>query len=168
MRCLPIWAVFQSDRCVVLLVRQPVTRPLSQPSGMKILHLSKMDAGGGAADGFVRIHRALLSQGHDSVAYVIKKKRQDVPAMVDARRLLSPFQKLVWGLGRVWAKLSRLHLKPIGVYDFDAEANYPGEPIIRDALARSAKWDLVVVHWAGAFVTAATISQVAEAAVILI
>ncbi len=130
---------------------------------MKILHLSKMDAGGGAADGFVRIHRALLSQGHDSVAYVIKQKRQDVPAMVDARRLLSPFQKLVWGLGRVWAKLSRLHLKPIGVYDFDAEANYPAEPIIRDALARSAKWDLVVVHWAGAFVTAATISQVAEA-----
>jgi len=122
-----------------------------------------MDSGGGAADGFVRIHRALLSQGHDSVAYVIKKKRQDVPAMVDARRLLSPFQKLAWGLGRVWAKLSRLHLKPIGVYDFDAEANFPAEPIICDARARSAKWDLVVVHWAGAFVTAATIRQVAEA-----
>jgi len=122
-----------------------------------------MDAGGGAADGFVRIHRALLSQGHDSVAYVIKKKRQDVSAMVDARRLLGPFQKLVWGFGRVWAKLSRLHLKPIGVYDFDAEANFPAEPIICDARTRAAKWDLVVVHWAGAFVTAATIRQVAEA-----
>ena len=130
---------------------------------MKILHLSKMDSGGGAADGFVRIHRALLGQGHDSVAYVIKQKRRDVPAMVDARSLLGPFQKLAWGLGRVWAKLSRLHLKPVGVYDFDAEANFPAEPIIRDAHARSAKWDLVVVHWAGAFVTAATIRQVAEA-----
>jgi glycosyltransferase involved in cell wall biosynthesis len=130
---------------------------------MKILHLSKMDSGGGAADGFVRIHRALLGQGHDSVAYVIKKKRQDVPAMVDARRLLGPFQKLAWGLGRIWAKLSRLHLKPIGVYDFDAEANFPAEPIIRDARARAEKWDLVVVHWAGAFVTAATIRKVAEA-----
>ena len=115
---------------------------------MKILHLSKMDSGGGAADGFVRIHRALLGQGHDSVAYVIKQKRQDVPAMVDARRLLSPVQKLVWGLGRIWAKLSRLHLKPVGVYDFDGEANFPAEPIIRDARAHSAKWDLVVVHWA--------------------
>lgn len=130
---------------------------------MKILHLSKMDSGGGAADGFVRIHRAMLGQGHDSVAYVIKKKRQDVPAMVDARRLLGPFQKLAWGLGRIWAKLSRLHLKPIGVYDFDAEANFPAEPIIRDARARAEKWDLVVVHWAGAFVTAATIRKVAEA-----
>ena len=117
---------------------------------MKILHLSKMDSGGGAADGFVRIHRALLGQGHDSVAYVIKQKRQDVPAMIDARRLLSPVQKLVWGLGRIWAKLSRLHLKPVGVYDFDGEANFPAEPIIRDARAHSGKWDLVVVHWAGA------------------
>lgn len=130
---------------------------------MKILHLSKMDSGGGAADGFVRIHLALLGQGHDSVAYVIKKKRQDVPAMVDARRLLGPFQKLAWGLGRVWAKLSRLHLKPIGVYDFDAEANFPGEPIIRDARSRAEKWDLVVVHWAGAFVTPATVGEIAQA-----
>ena len=130
---------------------------------MKILHLSKMDTGGGAADGFVRIHRALLGQGHDSVAYVIKKKRQDVPAMVDARRLLGPFQKLAWGLGRVWAKLSRLHLKPIGVYDFDAEANFPAEPIIRDARNRSEKWDLVVVHWSGAFVTPTTIGDIAQA-----
>ena len=130
---------------------------------MKILHLSKMDSGGGAADGFVRIHRALLGLGHDSVAYVIKQKRRDVPAMVDARSLLGPFQKLAWGLGRIWAKLSRLHLNPVGVYDFDAEANFPAEPIIRDARARSAKWDLLVVHWAGAFVTAATIRQVAEA-----
>ena len=130
---------------------------------MKILHLSKMDSGGGAADGFVRIHRALLGQDHDSIAYVIKKKRQDVPAMVDARRLLGPFQKLAWGLGRIWAKLSRLHLKPIGVYDFDAEANFPAEPIIRDARARAEKWDLVVVHWAGAFVTPATVGEIAQA-----
>jgi len=120
---------------------------------MKILHLSKMDAGGGAADGFVRIHRALLGQGHESVAYVIKKQRQDVPSLIDARRLLSPFRKLAWGLGRVWAKLRRLHLRPVGVYDFDAEANFPAEPIIRDARARAEKWDLVVVHWAGAFVS---------------
>jgi hypothetical protein len=130
---------------------------------MKILHLSKMDAGGGAADGLVRIHRALLGQGHDSVAYVIKQQRRDVPATIDARRLLGPVQKLAWGLGRVWVKLRRLHLRPVGVYDFDAEANFPAEPIIRDARARAGKWDLVVVHWAGAFVTADTIRQIAEA-----
>ncbi|NBX02314.1 glycosyltransferase [bacterium] len=131
-------------------------------AGMKILHLSKMDSGGGAADGFVRIHSALLSQGHESVAYVIKRNRSDVPAMVDARRLLGPLQKLTWGIGRIWAKLRRLHLKPVGVYDFDTEANFPAEPIIRDARARALKWDMVVVHWAGAFVTAATIRQIAE------
>ena len=130
---------------------------------MKILHLSKMDAGGGAADGFVRIHRALLAEGHESVAYVIKQKRHDVPAMVDARKLLGPFQKLAWGLGRVWAKLSRLHLKPVGVYDFDAEANFPAEPIIRHARGRSAKWDLVLVHWSGGFVRPEAIREIAGA-----
>ena len=130
---------------------------------MKILHLSKMDAGGGAADGFVRIHRALLAEGHDSVAYVIKQKRRDVPAMVDARKLLGPFEALAWGLGRVWAKLRRLHLKPVGVYDFDAEANFPAEPIIRDARARAEKWDLVLVHWSGAFVRPETIREIAGA-----
>jgi glycosyltransferase involved in cell wall biosynthesis len=130
---------------------------------MKILHLSKMDAGGGAADGFVRIHRALLAEGHESVAYIIKQKRRDVPGMVDARKLLGPFAKLAWGLGRAWAKLRRLHLKPVGVYDFDAEANFPAEPIIRDARAREEKWDLVLVHWSGAFVRPETIQEIADA-----
>ncbi len=130
---------------------------------MKILHLSKMDTGGGAADGFVRIHRALQGQGHLSVAYAIKQNRRDVTDLVDARRLLGFFQKVRWGLGRVWAKLSRLHLKPVGVYDFDAEANYPAEPIIRHARALAEKWDLVVVHWAGAFVTPSTVKEIAHA-----
>jgi glycosyltransferase involved in cell wall biosynthesis len=130
---------------------------------MKILHLSKMDAGGGAADGFVRIHRALLAEGHESVAYIIKQKRRDVPAMVNARKLISPFEKLAWGLSRVWAKLRRLHLKPVGVYDFDAEANFPAEPIVRDARARAEKWDLVLVHWSGAFVRPETIQEIAGA-----
>jgi glycosyltransferase involved in cell wall biosynthesis len=130
---------------------------------MKILHISKMDSGGGAADGFVRIHRALLAEGHASVAYVIKQKRPEIPAMVDARRLLGPFEKLAWGLGRVWAKLRRFHLKPVGVYDFDAEANFPSAPIIRDARQRSEKWDLVLVHWSGAFVRPEAIQEIALA-----
>lgn len=130
---------------------------------MKILHLSKMDTGGGAADGFVRIHRALLGQGHESVAYAIKQRRRDVPDLVDARGLLGFLEKARWALGRFWAKLRRLHLKPVGVYDFDAEANYPAAPIIRHARARADQWDLVVVHWAGAFVTPATVREIAEA-----
>lgn len=130
---------------------------------MKILHLSKMDTGGGAADGFVRIHQALMAQGHQSVAYAIKQQRRDVLGLIDARKLLSFSQKVRWGLGRVWAKLSRFHLRPVGVYDFDAEANYPAEPIIRHACSLHDKWDLVVVHWAGAFVTPATIGEVARA-----
>ena len=129
---------------------------------MKILHLSKMDTGGGAADGFVRIHQALLGQGVESVAYVLKQKRRDVP-MVAAKGLLNPWQKLVWGLGRAIAKVKRFGVKPVGVYDFDAEANFPAEPIIRHARARSAKWDLVLVHWSGGFVRPETIREIAQA-----
>jgi len=129
---------------------------------MKILHLSKMDTGGGAADGFVRIHQALLGQGVESVAYVLKQKRPDVP-MVAAKGLLNPWQKLVWGLGRAIAKVKRFGVKPVGVYDFDAEANFPAEPIIRHARARSAKWDLVLVHWSGGFVRPETIREIAQA-----
>ena len=129
---------------------------------MKILHLSKMDTGGGAADGFVRIHQALLGQGVESVAYVLKQKRRDV-SMVAAKGLLNPWQKLVWGLGRAIAKAKRFGVKPVGVYDFDAEANFPAEPIIRHARARSAKWDLVVVHWSGGFVRPETVRDIAQA-----
>lgn len=129
---------------------------------MKILHLSKMDTGGGAADGFVRIHQALLVQGVESVAYVLKQKRRDVP-MVAAKGLLNPWQKLVWGLGRAFAKVKRFGVKPVGVYDFDAEANFPAEPIIRHARARSAKWDLVLVHWSGGFVRPETVREIAQA-----
>jgi glycosyltransferase involved in cell wall biosynthesis len=129
---------------------------------MKILHLSKMDAGGGAADGFVRIHKALLSRGVDSVAYVLKRKRHDVP-MVAAKGLLNPWQKLAWGLGRAFAKLKRFGVKPVGVYDFDAEANFPAEPIIRHARAHAEKWDLVLVHWSGGFVRPESIREIAEA-----
>ena len=129
---------------------------------MKILHLSKMDTGGGAADGFVRIHQALLGQGVESVAYVLKQKRRDVP-MVAAKGLLNPWQKLAWGLGRAIAKVKRFGVKPVGVYDFDAEANFPAEPIIRHARARSAKWDLVLVHWSGGFVRPETVREIAQA-----
>ena len=129
---------------------------------MKILHLSKMDTGGGAADGFVRIHQALLGEGVESVAYVLKQKRRDVP-MVAAKGLVNPWQKLVWGLGRAIAKVKRFGVKPIGVYDFDAEANFPAEPIIRHARARSAKWDLVLVHWSGGFVRPETVRDIAQA-----
>ena len=129
---------------------------------MKILHLSKMDTGGGAADGFVRIHQALLGQGVESLAYVLKQKRRDVP-MVAAKGLLNPWQKLVWGLGRAIAKVKRLGVKPAGVYDFDAEANFPAEPIIRHARVRSAKWDLVLVHWSGGFVRPETVRDIAQA-----
>jgi glycosyltransferase involved in cell wall biosynthesis len=129
---------------------------------MKILHLSKMDTGGGAADGFVRIHQALLGQGVASVAYVLKQKRRDVP-MVAAAGLLSPWRKLVWGLGRVFAKAKRIGVKPVGVYDFDAEANFPAEPIIRHARSLSPRWDLVLVHWSGGFVRPEAVRDIAQA-----
>jgi hypothetical protein len=147
---------------IVLLVRHFAAGAISPKPRMKILHLSKMDTGGGAADGFVRIHQALLGQGAESVAYVLKQKRRDVP-MVAAKGLLSPWQKLVWGLGRAFAKVKRFGVKPVGVYDFEAEANFPPEPIIRDARGRSAKWDLVLVHWSGGFVRPEAIREIAGA-----
>jgi len=130
---------------------------------MKILHLSKMDSGGGAADGFVRVHQALLREGDDSIAYVIKHKRNDVHNLIDAVRLLTFGQKIRWGAERAFSKLKRISNKPIGVYDFDSEANFPAEPIIRHALTHSKKWDLVIVHWAGGFVRPETVRQIAEA-----
>jgi hypothetical protein len=83
--------------------------------------------------------------------------------MVAAKGLLNPWQKLVWGLGRAFAKVKRFGVKPVGVYDFDAEANFPAEPIIRHARARSAKWDLVLVHWSGGFVRPETVREIAQA-----
>jgi len=130
---------------------------------MNILHLSKMDSGGGAADGFVRIHQALLREGDNSVAYVIKRKRNDLYNLIDARTLLTLGQKIRWGAGRTLSKVKRIFSKPIGVYDFDSEANFPAEPIIRHALIYSKKWDLVIVHWAGGFVRPETVRQIAEA-----
>jgi glycosyltransferase involved in cell wall biosynthesis len=121
-----------------------------------------MDTGGGAADGFVRIHQALLGQGVESVAYVLKQKRRDF-SMVAAKGLLNPWQKLVWGLGRAIAKVKRFGVKPVGVYDFDAEANFPAEPIIRHARAHAEKWDLVLVHWSGGFVRPETVREIAQA-----
>lgn len=44
---------------------------------MKILHINKTDAGGGAAVASLRIHRALLHQGVDSMLLVQNKKRNE-------------------------------------------------------------------------------------------
>jgi len=129
---------------------------------MKILHLCKMDSGGGAADGFVRIHTALLSQGVDSVACVMRRHRHDVPSF-SAPSLLSAAQRCRWMLGRAWAKRRRLALKPVGVYDFDAEGNFPADPIARHALGLASRWDLVLVHWSGGFVNPASVRRIADA-----
>jgi len=129
---------------------------------MKILHLSKRDSGGGAADGFVRIHKALLGQGVDSVAYVMRRRRHDVPSF-SAPSLLSAFQGYRWMLGRAWAKRRRFAQKPVGVYDFDAEGNFPAEPIIRHALGLASRWDLVLVHWSGGFVNPESVRRIADA-----
>jgi len=129
---------------------------------MKILHLSKMDSGGGAAEGFIRIHQALLDQGVESVAYVLKSKRS-YPFIYNARNLLNPLQYMGWALARIFAKLKRFGIKPVGVYDFDAEANFPAHTIIQHAKRHSEKWDLILVHWSGGFVRPETIREIAHA-----
>ena len=148
--------------CSLLLVRQFAARPLSHDLRMKILHLSKMDTGGGAADGFVRIHVALLAEGVESAAYVMKRRRMDVP-MVAAVGLLGPWARVRWVVGRLLAKALRFGAKVEGVYDLDSEANFPAEPIIRHARARHEQWDFVVVHWSGGFVRPETVRAIAQA-----
>ncbi len=129
---------------------------------MRILHLCKMDAGGGAADGFMRIHEALLSQGVDSTAYVMKKKRP-AAGVIDASRLLGPAGAVAW-LGRRFAsKLRRVGRSVEGVFDFDAEGVFPAEPIIAHAQRISPKWDVVLVHWLGGYMSPESVVRIADA-----
>jgi glycosyltransferase involved in cell wall biosynthesis len=129
---------------------------------MRILHLCKMDAGGGAADGFMRIHEALLSQGVDSTAYVMKKKRSTAD-VIDASKLLGPAGTAAW-LGRRFAsKLRRVGRKVEGVFDFDVEGVFPTEPIIQHARGISSNWDVVLVHWLGGYMSPQSVVRIAHA-----
>jgi len=129
---------------------------------MRILHLCKMDAGGGAADGFMRIHEALLSQGVDSTAYVMRKKRS-AAGVIDASKLLGSAGSAAW-LGRRFAsKLHRVGRRFEGVFDFDAEGVFPAEPIIAHARGISPKWDVVLVHWLGGYLSPVSVVRIAEA-----
>jgi glycosyltransferase involved in cell wall biosynthesis len=129
---------------------------------MRILHLCKMDAGGGAADGFMRIHDALLSQGVDSTAYVMKKRRS-AAGVIDASKLLGPAGSAAW-LGRRFAsKLRRVGQRVEGVFDFDAEGVFPAEPIIAHAQSISSKWDVVLVHWLGGYMSPESVVRIADA-----
>lgn len=129
---------------------------------MRVLHLCKMDSGGGAADGFLRIHRALCAEGVDSVAYVMKKRRAE-PALVDAVDLLGPVAKAQWMLRRLCAKFARLGNRPQGVFDFDAEGVFPAEAIIRHARGLHGRWDAVIVHWPGGYLHPEAVAQIAQA-----
>lgn len=129
---------------------------------MRILHLCKMDAGGGAADGFMRIHEALLSQGFGSTAYVMKRKRH-APGVVDAAGLLGAASKGAWLARRLRAKLSRIGRRVEGVFDFDAEGVFPAEAIIAHARGIAQRWDVVLVHWPGGYLSPVAVVQIAEA-----
>ena len=121
-----------------------------------------MDAGGGAADGFMRIHDALLSQGVDSTAYVMKKKRS-AAGVIDASKLLGSAGSAAW-LGRRFAsKLRRVGRRVEGVFDFDAEGVFPADPIIAHAQSVSSKWDLVLVHWLGGYMSPESVVRIAAA-----
>ena len=121
-----------------------------------------MDSGGGAADGFMRIHEALVSQGVDSTAYVMKKRRV-APGVVDASALLGPLGAASWLGRRFAAKLCRLGRGIDGVFDFDGEGVFPAEPIIAHARTISSKWDLVLVHWPGGYISPPSVIRIAEA-----
>jgi glycosyltransferase involved in cell wall biosynthesis len=121
-----------------------------------------MDAGGGAADGFMRIHEALLSQGVDSTAYVMKKKRS-AAGVIDASKLLGPAGTATWIGRRFASKLRRVGRKIEGVFDFDAEGVFPTEPIIQHARGISSKWDVVLVHWLGGYMSPESVVRIADA-----
>lgn len=129
---------------------------------MRVLHLCKMDAGGGAADGFMRIHQALVSRGVGSTAYVMKPKRA-APGVVDASKLLGPARSAAWLGRRFAAKLGRVGRSVEGVFDFDAEGVFPAEPIIAHARGIAPKWDVVLAHWLGGYLSPDSVVHIAEA-----
>ncbi len=129
---------------------------------MRVLHLCKMDSGGGAADGFLRIHRALLAEGVDSVALVMKKRRQ-APAVIDVSATLSPGVKAAWQVRRLTAKLARLGRRSQGVFDFDSEGVFPVGAIIDLARDIHGRWDAVIVHWSGGYLRPESVAQIAQA-----
>jgi len=129
---------------------------------MRIVHLCKMDSGGGAADGFMRIHEALVSQGIESIAYVMKCQRR-TPGVIDASSLLGMKQKSVWLTSRMAAKFARLRRSVDGVFDFDDEGVFPVGPIINHARSISAQWDALLVHWPGGFVSPNSVARIADA-----
>jgi len=128
---------------------------------MRILHLNKMDSGGGAADGFMRIHRALLQAGHDSTAYVLKPQNSE-GITFNVKKILKSSSHLQWAVARAYAKLQRWGQKASGVYDFDVEANFPPEPLIQH-LQKLPPVDFILVHWAAGFLRAESIEQISRA-----
>lgn len=129
---------------------------------MRVVHLCKMDAGGGAADGFMRIHEALLHQGVESAAYVMRRRRC-VRGVIDASALLGVVGKGAWLTRRLAAKMGRIGRSVDGVFDFDDEGVFPVEPIISHAKSISARWDAVLVHWPGGFVSPKSVIRIADA-----
>lgn len=121
-----------------------------------------MDAGGGAAVGFMRIHQALLAQGVHSTAYVMKQKLP-VPGVIDTSKLLGPVRSVTWHGRRFTGKLGRIGRKWEGVFDFDDEGVFPVEPIIAHARKISIKWNVVLVHWLGGYLSPASVVRIADA-----
>lgn len=128
---------------------------------MRVLHLCKMDTGGGAADGFRRIHRALLDHGVESVAYVMKA-RSGAPGILSSSELLNPLGRLGWAARRLAAKAARFGRSIEGVFDLDAEGCFPAAAILDHAKGIHPRWDLVILHWPGGYLSPESVVAIAD------
>ncbi len=127
--------------------------------GVNILHLTKSDAGGGAALGFLRIHEALLSQGHASCA-IVRNGTDGVEGISTTRGQVAFPRSACVATKRLAMKALRLLDSPVGVFDVDAEAVVDASTLVRMARRLGSRWDLVMVHWAGGFVSPQTVAEV--------
>jgi glycosyltransferase involved in cell wall biosynthesis len=91
------------------------------------------------------------------------KKRRNEPAVFDAVGILGPVAQAKWMLSRLSAKFSRLSNTPQGVFDFDNEGVFPAETIIEHARSIHQKWDALIVHWSGGYLSPDSVAQIAQA-----
>lgn len=109
---------------------------------MKVVHINKTDAGGGAAVAALRIHRSLIRAGVDSHILVQEQKRSEANEHVAG-------QGFTYNAGNFWRfvkeRLTILpHEKEAGMRYYFSIANtgqnLADNPVVRDA-------DIIHLHW---------------------
>ena len=118
---------------------------------MKVLHINKTDAKGGAARAAYRLHKTLIERGVDSQMLVLNKLGDD-PTVIGARSKL----------GRGWGEIRpTLDMLPLELYRQRDRVPYSPHwlPSKIDRLVESYNPDLVNLHWIGGYFPVETLAK---------